>query len=78
MMMSLTSLDLTRTQAIDLLTHPAIVAAQSEKNVLDGIIDASDRQEDGDVIVWWNDIEKDKRCVEFMSCSSECSFLTHV
>ncbi|KZT24849.1 glycosyltransferase family 24 protein [Neolentinus lepideus HHB14362 ss-1] len=58
---SLTSLGLTPTQALDLLTHPAIATAQGGSDVLDGIFDASDRPEGGDVIVWWNDLEKDGR-----------------
>ncbi|KAJ7032380.1 UDP-glucose:glycoprotein glucosyltransferase-domain-containing protein [Mycena alexandri] len=58
---SLSSLGLTRTEALDLLTHPAVSAAQADGGVLDNIFDASDRPEDGEVIVWWNDIEKDSR-----------------
>ncbi|PCH34985.1 glycosyltransferase family 24 protein [Wolfiporia cocos MD-104 SS10] len=60
-MLSLTSLGLTPGQALDLLTHPSISMAQSESDVLDGVVDASDRPEGGDVIVWWNDFEKDAR-----------------
>ncbi|KAK7047284.1 killer toxin resistant protein [Paramarasmius palmivorus] len=55
-------------QAVDLLTHPKIAAAQTEggNSVTDGLVDASDRIESGDdkggkVIVWWNDLESDKR-----------------
>ncbi|KAF8633145.1 hypothetical protein AX17_004646 [Amanita inopinata Kibby_2008] len=29
--------------------------------VLDGRVDASDRAEGGDVVIWWNDMEKDER-----------------
>ncbi|KAJ6562664.1 glycosyltransferase family 24 protein [Mycena capillaripes] len=58
---SLTSLGLSRAEAMDLLTHPAVSAAQGDGGVLDNIFDASDRPEDGEVIVWWNDIEKDSR-----------------
>lgn len=58
---SLTSLGLKSGQAIDLLTHPAIALAQSEKGVTDGVFDASDRVEGGGVVVWWNDISKDKK-----------------
>ncbi|KAJ6626996.1 glycosyltransferase family 24 protein [Mycena sp. CBHHK59/15] len=60
-MMSLTSLGLSREEALDLLTHPAVTAAQGDVGVLDNVFDASDRPEDGDVIVWWNDLEKDSR-----------------
>ncbi|EPQ50934.1 hypothetical protein GLOTRDRAFT_82068 [Gloeophyllum trabeum ATCC 11539] len=58
---ALASLGLTPAQAVDLLTHPAISASQGGSDVLDGIFDASDRPEGGDVIVWWNDLEKDGR-----------------
>jgi UDP-glucose:glycoprotein glucosyltransferase len=60
-MHSLNSLGLTPSQAVELLTHPAVAAAQNDKGVVDGLFDASDRPEEGGVIVWWNDIEKDKR-----------------
>ncbi|OCH94043.1 glycosyltransferase family 24 protein [Obba rivulosa] len=60
-MLSLMSLGLSPEQAIRLLTHPTIGAAQSDSGVLDGLYDASDRPEGGDVIVWMNDIEKDPR-----------------
>lgn len=58
---SLTSLGLTSSQAVELLTHPAIAAAQNDNGAVDAMFDASDRPEEGGVIVWWNDIEKDKR-----------------
>ncbi|KAF9495097.1 glycosyltransferase family 24 protein [Pleurotus eryngii] len=58
---SLTSLGLSNGQAVELLTHPTIAEAQSSSATLDGMFDASDRIEGGDVIVFWNDIEKDKR-----------------
>ncbi|KAF7307809.1 hypothetical protein MKEN_01141000 [Mycena kentingensis (nom. inval.)] len=57
---SLTSLSLSRTEAIDLLSSPAVSSTQAE-SVLDNVFDASDRPEGGDVIVWWNDFEKDSR-----------------
>lgn len=60
-MLSLTSLGFTREQAVELLTHPTISTAQSERAVIDGLFDASDRPEQGNVIHWWNDMEKDKR-----------------
>lgn len=34
---------------------------QVEDDMGEGLVDASDRIEGGDVIVYWNDIEKDKR-----------------
>jgi UDP-glucose:glycoprotein glucosyltransferase len=57
--LSLTSLGLTPSQAIELLSHPTVSAAQNDKGVMDALFDASDRPEEGGVIVWWNDIEKD-------------------
>ena len=72
-MQSLTSLGLSTSQALELLTHPYISAAQSASDVLDGIVDASDRQEGGDVIQWLNDFEKDSRYV--IRCYSVCAVL---
>lgn len=47
---------------MDLLTHRAIAVTQRDTaGVLDGIFDASDRPEGGEVIRWWNDISKDSR-----------------
>jgi UDP-glucose:glycoprotein glucosyltransferase len=48
-------------QAVDLLTHPNISASQTNKDVLEGLFDASDRSEGGGVIMWWNDLERDSR-----------------
>ncbi|KAF8587209.1 glycosyltransferase family 24 protein [Ramaria rubella] len=58
------TLGLTAPQGIDLLTHEAIISSQTETRVIDGIFDASDRLEGG-VIVWWNDLEKDKRYAQW-------------
>jgi UDP-glucose:glycoprotein glucosyltransferase len=60
---SLISTGLTPEQAIDLVSHNAISSAQRENDILDGIFDASDRLEGGNVVVWWNDIERDSRYV---------------
>ncbi|CAL1698787.1 unnamed protein product [Somion occarium] len=60
-MSSLGSLGLSPNQSITLLTHNAVSLAQADSGVLDGIFDASDRPEGGDVIVWWNDFEQDSR-----------------
>jgi UDP-glucose:glycoprotein glucosyltransferase len=35
--------------------------SQVSREIMDGRVDASDRQEGGDVILWWNDIEKDAK-----------------
>ena len=63
-MESLMSLGLSSSQSFELLTHPSVSAAQSQNSVLDGIFDASDRPEGGDLIVWWNDFENDSRSVK--------------
>lgn len=59
-MSSLTSLGLTPEQAAELVSHESILAAHREGGTVEGIFDASDREEGGDVIIWWNNIEKDK------------------
>nr|XP_018263998.1 UDP-glucose:glycoprotein glucosyltransferase [Kwoniella dejecticola CBS 10117]OBR86156.1 UDP-glucose:glycoprotein glucosyltransferase [Kwoniella dejecticola CBS 10117] len=59
--LSLTSLGLTPKQAIELISDPVIGEAQVEESPGEGVVDASDRSEGGDVIVYWNNIEKDKR-----------------
>ncbi|KAF5378749.1 hypothetical protein D9615_006978 [Tricholomella constricta] len=60
-MLSLTSLGISRSEAFNLLTHSSVAAAQSGADVLHGLFDASDRPEGGEVIVYWNDMEKDTR-----------------
>lgn len=59
-MYSLTSLGLTAEQAFGLVSHESISAAQRERGAVEDIFDASDREEDGDVIIWWNDLENDQ------------------
>ncbi|KAJ7057937.1 UDP-glucose:glycoprotein glucosyltransferase-domain-containing protein [Mycena amicta] len=63
-MKSLTGLGLSRTDAIDLLSHSAVSATQAD-SVLDNVFESSDRPEGGDVIVWWNDFEKDSRYAQW-------------
>ena len=60
-MTSIIDLGLMPEQAIELLTHKAVSLAQADTGVLDGLFDASDRPEDGGVIVWFNNFETDKR-----------------
>ena len=61
-MRSLASLGLSPSQSVDFLTHRIIYSAQQDSaGHLDGIFDASDRPEGGNVIVWWNDLTKDSR-----------------
>ena len=60
---SLTSYGLSNSQAFELLTHPAVGSAQKDSAMMEAVFDASDRPEGGDIIMWWNDMEKDNRCV---------------
>lgn len=61
LMRSLTGdVGLSRSEAFELLTSPDVAKSQVG-GVLDGIVDASDRIEGGNVIIYWNDIEKDSR-----------------
>lgn len=58
---SLQDLGLSADTAFKLLTQPQIDAAYSSSDILEGLFDASDRSEDGNLILWLNDIEKDER-----------------
>ncbi|KAH7929980.1 glycosyltransferase family 24 protein [Leucogyrophana mollusca] len=66
---SLVDLDLTREQAIELLVHPAHSAVFSVPpkwaEAVDGLVDASDRTEGGDLMLWWNDFENDPKYTRF-------------
>ncbi|KAJ9122212.1 hypothetical protein QFC24_004442 [Naganishia onofrii] len=59
--LSLCTLGLTPNQAFRLLSDESIGEAMFQADPLDSLVDASDRQEGGKVIQWWNNIEKDKR-----------------
>jgi hypothetical protein len=69
-MLSLTSLGLTPEQAFTLLTDDDIITAMTEPDPMEGLVDASDKIEGGGVITWWNNIEKDKRYVQFVFFST--------
>lgn len=58
-MEGLTSLGLTSTQALEALAGQPVAESFSQGNLFDGIFDASDRPEGGDVILWLNDLQKD-------------------
>ena len=60
-MLSLTSLGLLPGEAFELVTHPSFWTASPRAEVIDDLFDASDRAEDGDLVFWWSDIEKDVR-----------------
>ncbi|EIW69539.1 hypothetical protein TREMEDRAFT_44060 [Tremella mesenterica DSM 1558] len=59
--LSLSSLGLTPKQAFELLADPLIGQSQTSDDPTEGMVDASDRDEGGKAITWWNNIERDKR-----------------
>ncbi|KAG8959414.1 hypothetical protein FRC03_008014 [Tulasnella sp. 419] len=59
MMQELTDLRLTPAQAVNLISHTVLIKDQGTK-ALEGIVDASDRQEGGGIIQWINNLEKDQ------------------
>ena len=59
-MLSLTSLGLVPDEAFNLITHPSL-GILSNNDVVHDLLDASDRPEGGNLVFWWNDIEKDSR-----------------
>ena len=61
-MLSLMKLGLQSNTSFELMAHPIIDAPYTKSDVLEGIFDASDREEGGQLIVWLNDLEKDERC----------------
>ena len=58
-------LGLTASEAIDLLSHEAVTAAQVDQDVQR--YDWRDATEGGNIIIWLNDIEKDKRYADWSS-----------
>jgi UDP-glucose:glycoprotein glucosyltransferase len=60
-MISLTSFGLVPDQAFDLITHPSLETLSHNNGAVDDLFDASDRPEGGDLVFWWNNIEKDSR-----------------
>lgn len=62
---SMQDLGLSPPEAVSLLQHKAVAAAQSDEDVQR--YDFSDTTEGGDVIIWLNNIEKDKRYARWSS-----------
>ncbi|KAI0786269.1 UDP-glucose:glycoprotein glucosyltransferase-domain-containing protein [Abortiporus biennis] len=61
---SLVDLGLSPAQVFQLLTHPSHSTPSSQSpqtNIAEDLVDASDREEGGDVIGWMNDLESDER-----------------
>lgn len=57
----LTQLGLSPKQALEVLSSKHVQKSLSQGTVLDGVFDASDRAEGGDIVIWLNDLEKDAR-----------------
>jgi UDP-glucose:glycoprotein glucosyltransferase len=76
-MLSLIDIGFTPQQAFDLISDPLIGQAQIEEDAGEGIFDASDRIEGGEVITWWNDIEKDKRYKSWPNTLQGVSYILH-
>lgn len=81
----LESLGLTMSQAADVLSHPAMSNTMSTSSAIPGtlaslglLFDASDRQEDGKAILWWNDLETDRRYLRWPSSLSAVRFQAFV
>lgn len=60
---AITDLGFSRSDAIKVLSHRALYASQIIRpdSVADGLVDASDRIEEGGVIRWMNDLEDHKQ-----------------
>ncbi|KAF7724618.1 hypothetical protein EC973_000862 [Apophysomyces ossiformis] len=57
---SLENIGLSKRQAIDLLTHPALSENEAGASAIDDVYDVRDPS-DNTMTIWWNDLEKDKR-----------------
>ncbi|GBC31348.2 uncharacterized protein OCT59_016320 [Rhizophagus irregularis] len=59
--LSLMSLNMTSQQAVEFLASPIILESKSSQELTKGIFDVRDKSEKQNIIIWFNDIEKDKR-----------------
>ncbi|CAG8633054.1 10485_t:CDS:10, partial [Funneliformis mosseae] len=59
--LSLISLGMNSQQAVELLASPVISESRSSQELTQGIFDVRDKSEKKNIIVWLNDLEKDKR-----------------
>ncbi|KAF8309108.1 hypothetical protein DL93DRAFT_2217500 [Clavulina sp. PMI_390] len=64
-MLSLREVGLSPSQAVDVIAW-APPRSEVQQTILEGYFDASDRVEGGDVVMWFNDIEKDSRYSQWM------------
>lgn len=73
---SLKDLGLTGPEAVKLLSHPAVTKAKLEAEPQR--YDYRDSEEGGNVIIWLNDIEKDKRYAGWPTSPSAVSYISRV
>ena len=59
--LSLMSLGVNSQQAVELLASPTISESKSYQELTKGIFDVRDKSEKKNIIIWFNDIEKDTR-----------------
>ena len=70
---SFEQMGLTPKQAIHILSHPSFTAAERAPSVGNSdVYDVRDTQDDR-FVVWWNDLEKDKRYSEWTDDMEEVS-----
>jgi hypothetical protein len=60
-MLSLMSLGMNSQQAVELIASPVISESKSVQDLTKGIFDIRDKSEKKNIIIWFNDLEKDKR-----------------
>ncbi|KAG2188930.1 hypothetical protein INT44_004072 [Umbelopsis vinacea] len=58
---ALIDIGLSPTDAISLLTHPALASQKNSNEEADDIFDVRDDSQDENIVIWWNDIENDDR-----------------
>lgn len=62
---TLLDIGFTPKEAVELMSDEVIGSAQASTSPSEGLVDASDREEGGNVIGWMNDIENDAQYVRF-------------
>lgn len=60
-MLSILNIGLNPHQAIELLSSPIIAEAQSPQDSSRGVFDVRDISPNNNVVIWFNDLEKDSR-----------------
>lgn len=62
---ALVNVGLSPSAAIELLTHHAISAQKAGAEEADDVFDVRDDSENEEVVIWWNDLERDERYAEW-------------